>query len=99
MAGLAKLKDERAIEPIAERLPKDRREASAALQEFGPAAEKPVIKYLQDKDKNNRIEACKILKAIGTKNSLAALTALSKEKDKAIATAAAEAAKAVAARK
>lgn len=99
MDSLAKLKDDRAIEPIAARFVKDRREASAALQEFGPAAEKEVVKLLADKDRGVKIDACKVLKNIGGKNSLAALTVLSRDKDKAVATAAADAYKSAATRK
>jgi HEAT repeat protein len=51
----------------------DRGHASKALQEIGPAAEKEVAKYVDHQDWGVRMEACNILKVVGTKNSLEAL--------------------------
>jgi HEAT repeat protein len=73
--GLGRIKDERAIEPLAELLSdfSVRGEASRALQGFGAAAESAVWPFLQDKDFFLRTEACAILQAIGTKKSAAEL--------------------------
>lgn len=51
-------------------------EAGAALRAIGPAAEAPVAKLLKDKDWGVRLEACRILQQIGSKDSLKALDAL-----------------------
>jgi predicted Zn finger-like uncharacterized protein len=70
MLALGKLQDERGAAPLAARLPvfEDRREASDALKALGPKAEKEVAKYLGHMDKDVRLEACRILRAIGTNN-------------------------------
>jgi HEAT repeat protein len=72
---LAKFKDERAIDPIAKRLENslDRPEASKALQEMGSMVEKIVILGLRSRDPLTRAEVCIILKAVGTKESVATL--------------------------
>jgi hypothetical protein len=76
--ALGRLKDERAIEPIADRLEEffDRRAASEALKQMGPAAEDAVLKRLNHPDDQVCMAACDILKAIGTKRSLPALEKL-----------------------
>jgi len=78
MEALANLKDERAVEPIAERLTEglDRHDASKALQALGSTAELTVLKYLGSPDFPTRLEACKILKVIGTKASVRPLQAV-----------------------
>lgn len=75
MKALGRLKDERAIEPIAERLGEffDRMAASEALKNFGPAAEDAVLMRLNHPDDQVCMAACDILKTIGTKKSLPAL--------------------------
>jgi HEAT repeat protein len=75
MDALVALHDDRAIDPIARRLPDhaDRSRARHSLEMFGPAAEKAVVPYLSDKDKGLRIEACHILQNIGSRDSTAAL--------------------------
>jgi HEAT repeat protein len=83
MEALSKLKDERAVAPIAARLPDitDLQAAGAALQAFGPAAEPEVVKYLQPTFiPQTRIEACRLLSVIGTKMSLPALQAISTDR-------------------
>jgi hypothetical protein len=76
IAALARLKDERAIKPIAARLKdvwdRQRGNVAGALEEFGPQAEDAVIPLLNG-DHFTSIEACKVLKAIGTKKSIPAL--------------------------
>lgn len=64
---LAKLKDERAIPPLAQRLTvvTDRAQASTALQAFGPQATKEVARYLEHPDRNTRDEAARLVKVLG----------------------------------
>jgi HEAT repeat protein len=95
---LAKLKDARAAEAIAQRLYGDRQQASSALQALGPSAEKDVVKYVGDKDVAVRVEACRILRVIGTKESVAALEGAARDKNRNVATAARNALKDIAAR-
>src|SRR5262249_25692055 len=66
--ALGRLKDARAAEAVAGRLPElsDRGKASAALQAMGPKAAGAVAKYLTHADLWVRLEVCKVLKAIGT---------------------------------
>ncbi len=68
---LGKMKDERAVEPVAARLTEffDRGNASKALHDMGPMAEKTLHRYLSHPDGGVRHEACKILKGIGTRAS------------------------------
>jgi predicted Zn finger-like uncharacterized protein len=75
MKALGRLKDERAIEPIAGRLedPFDRGAAADALKAFGRAAEKAVLERLSHLDGGVRQEACRILEVIGTRESIPAL--------------------------
>lgn len=75
MKALARLKDERAVEPIASRLEEsfDRMAATEALKNFGPAAEDAVLKRLNHHEVLVSWAVCDILKAIGTKKSLPAL--------------------------
>jgi HEAT repeat protein len=75
LEALGKAKDERAAEPVAECLPNFmvRGQASAALKAIGPPAEKAVLKYLTHQDIFLRQEVCRILKEIGTKQSIPGL--------------------------
>jgi hypothetical protein len=75
MHALVRFKDERACEPLAQRLEDiaDRQEAVAALKAMGPMAEKAVLKQLESPDHWVSWEACKVLRVIGTKESLPAL--------------------------
>jgi predicted Zn finger-like uncharacterized protein len=70
--ALGRLKDERAAEPIAERLEEffDRHEAEEALKRMGPIAEKAVLTRLNHHDWQVRMTVCDILGAIGTKQSI-----------------------------
>ncbi len=81
--ALTRLKDERAIEPFAERLqdPAERGSAAKALKSFGPAAEKAVLARLDHPDIWTRIEACHILREIGTQQSIAPMQRLANDKD------------------
>ncbi|WP_417386854.1 HEAT repeat domain-containing protein [Gimesia sp.] len=62
-------------EIIVGRLPNraDMKDARTALKIMGTIAEKPVLRLLDDPDKDMRIEACNILQAIGTQESIDAL--------------------------
>jgi HEAT repeat protein len=75
LLALADLKDERAAAPAAECL-KDffsRGEATKVLQALGPAAEKDVLRVLKEGDLWQRQATCRLLKDIGTKDSIPAL--------------------------
>jgi uncharacterized Tic20 family protein len=100
MEALARLKDERGVAPVAQRLPNvhDRSHASKALIAMGPVAEKEVAKYLETNDIGVQREACRILKAIGTKASIPALEAASRSKNRQVAAAAKDALNTVKAR-
>jgi S1-C subfamily serine protease len=75
MMTLGKIGDERAAEPIARRLGEfhDRGRAAEALKALGSKAEKAVVPYLTHTDWGVRLEACRVLAAVGTKASQAAL--------------------------
>jgi HEAT repeat protein len=91
---LGKMKDERAVEPIAARLTEffDRRHASEALQQMGPMAEKVVLKYVTHPESGVAQEACRILKVIGTRTSARLLqAAAAQRKDGGLSRAAQEA--------
>jgi hypothetical protein len=97
--ALASFPEPKVAERIAERLREfsDRGTASKALQEMGSIAEKPVRDYLTDKDIWVRMEACKILKVIGTQDSVPALQqAAARRDDGLVAGAAQEALKSIA---
>lgn len=97
MAALGRLQDGRAAQPLAQRLVfhEDRKDASKALQALGSPAEKAVIPLLQHADWFVRLEACKILKAIGTQESKAGLLTAARDPNTQVAAAAKEAAAAV----
>ncbi len=75
---IAKYKDPVSAPALAKLLPSlaERGDASAALKAIGPAAEKAVIPMLKHSDSWAAMEACKILKEIGTAESLAPLQAI-----------------------
>jgi serine/threonine protein kinase len=100
MEALGKLKDARAALPLAKRLSDlgDRGTASQALQALGPAAEKVVLPYLRSTDWGVQMEACNILKVIGTPASLSALGQAAGDTNGLVANAAREAVKAITAR-
>jgi hypothetical protein len=81
LRAIGRLKDERAIEPIA-RYFDDVGELGAAadaLKSMGPAAETVVRKQLKHKSLQVRLKACEVLEVIGTKASLQDLEAVSKD--------------------
>jgi HEAT repeat protein len=73
--ALGKIGDARAAEAIARRLADgfDRIVAAEALKALGSKAEKAVVSCLDHPEWIVRLEACKVLEAIGTKESKAAL--------------------------
>jgi HEAT repeat protein len=90
---LAELKDERGAVAVAQRFDKglDRRRASRTLQAMGSVAQAAVVKRLNSNIKEVRIEACKILKEIGTTKCISALEEAARARDAEVAKAAAEA--------
>jgi HEAT repeat protein len=100
MMALGHLKDERAAEPIAERLENffDREDAAKALRKLGPAAEKAMRKRLHHPDADIRNTACDILNLIGTRESIPALEKIAAEEGNPLAKKAKQAIQAITAR-
>lgn len=73
-------------------------QASLALRGMGAVAEPAVLKLLEDRNLATRREACQLLKAIGTQQSLPALNTAARGPDSLLALLAKEAIKAVTAR-
>jgi len=97
--ALGKLKDERAIQPLADLIARGGnmygQEASAALINFGAPAEKPVIALLNERSAETQRQACTILQQIGTGESLDALQKLVGDSDQSASQAAVEAIRAI----
>jgi HEAT repeat protein len=72
MQTLVQLKDPRGVDAIAGRLTNffDRDQATRALQDAGPAAEKAVVRYYHHKDREVRERARRLLKEYNTKLSV-----------------------------
>jgi HEAT repeat protein len=72
MQTLVRLKDPRGVDAIAARLSNffDREQATRALQEMGPIAEKTVVKYYHHKDADVRERARRLLQEYNTKPEL-----------------------------
>jgi uncharacterized protein YjiS (DUF1127 family) len=100
MLALGRLKDGRAAEPLASRLEDlgDRQVAAEALKALGPAAEKAVLQRLRHPDEFVRVEACRVLKVVGTRDSLPALNKVVAENDLAVSPEAKNAIQAITAR-
>jgi hypothetical protein len=107
--GLGRIKDPRAIEPLANQLAtgqgdqpyyRSGRESAAAeaLAHIGPAAEPAVLALLKEKNIETRCQACNVLKQIGTKKSLGPLEGLTANPSKELSEAAAEACRSIQAR-
>jgi predicted Zn finger-like uncharacterized protein len=90
---LGKLKDARAADVLAQKMREgfERALAAQALKEIGPGAEAAVCRLLDEKDNGLRIDACHILRVIGTKASHPALLRLTREQEQDVANAAREA--------
>jgi hypothetical protein len=97
---LGALKDPRAAESLAKRLtdPFNHDKAGKALVTLGPAAEKAVVPYLTNPDRQARIEACQVLADVGTKKSFEALRTAAQDPDPGVAQAAQQAMAALAVR-
>jgi HEAT repeat protein len=109
LRGLARVKDPRAAEPLAEFLasgqsdqqfyqPPGGGDAAQALVRIGPVAEAPVLAILKEKNISSRVQACLVLKQIGTKKSLPALKDLTLFPNKQLSEAAADACRSIQAR-
>jgi hypothetical protein len=76
--SLGRIKDERAVEPLARQMADPNasvhNDAVRALRQMGSIAEVEVIKYLNSDDVRTRERACQVLQIIGTKKSVRALT-------------------------
>lgn len=81
--ALGKYQDEDTAQAVAVHLVDGdtRGEAGRALVQMGPVAENAVIKYLRHGDSGVRHEACRVVKVIGTRNSLADLRFLVRRRD------------------
>jgi hypothetical protein len=104
--GLGRIKDPRAIEPLVGLMAtgqgdqpyfRSGRESAVAeaLVHFGPAAESAVLALLKEKNVETRIQACNLLKQIGSKKSLSPLKDLTSNPSKELSEAAAEACRAI----
>jgi HEAT repeat protein len=73
-----RIKDERAVEPVARQLTDPdafvHNDAMRALRQIGTIAEAEVVKYLNSADIPTRERACQVLQTIGTQHSIRALT-------------------------
>jgi hypothetical protein len=106
--ALGRLKDPRAAEPLAELLASGHTDQSfyrprenqitEALARLGPSAETAVLSVLGQKSVETRLQACVVLKQIGTKKSLQALKDLTLYPNKELSEAAAEACRSIQAR-
>ena len=97
IGALGKLKDPTAIEPISRCLSDKfcHSEIVKVLAEFGPAAEPPALRALASKDASTRLGACEVLQRVGTKQSVAALQAATRDSDTWVKSAAERALKSV----
>lgn len=104
--GLARLKDPRASEPLAQLLASGilnenymrslrGSEVTDALVRIGPAAEPAVLALLNEKNIETRYQACVVLKSIGTKKSLPHLRELMASPSKELSDVAGEACRAI----
>jgi HEAT repeats len=101
MIALAAFKDARGADAVASRLSDffDKEQARKSLEAMGPVAEKSVAGLLNQPDPRVRVEACGVLRVIGTKESLPALEAMAHDPAPNVVQAAVEAVKAIKARR
>jgi S1-C subfamily serine protease/WD40 repeat protein len=90
MNALSSTKDDLAANYLAQQLSKDTIYSGELLRKMGPAAESAVIPYLEDANRNVRIEACKILKVIGTEQSVPMLQFAARDSEPVVAQLAAD---------
>ncbi len=86
MEALGRIKDPKGLAAVASRLPDhwDQGKVVEVLKAAGPAAEAAVFPYVQSQDRKDhftRIEACKLLAAIGTEKSIPVLEEARKSQD------------------
>jgi HEAT repeat protein len=100
MQILSQFQEEAAAAAIAERFSAvlDRGHAGALLQKMGPVAEKVVRPYLKTGDAAVKVEVCKVLGAVGTKESKEDLEKAATDSDANVARAAKNALEAIAKR-
>jgi hypothetical protein len=79
--ALGKIKDPRGVEPVVQRIKEDGFQAEDALKEMGAIAEAALIERLTNPDSGVRRRVCEILKEIGGKQALLAMTALPADPD------------------
>jgi predicted Zn finger-like uncharacterized protein len=79
--ALGKIKDPRGVEPVVQRIKEDGFQAEDALKEMGSIAEAALIERLTNPDSGVRRRVCEILKEIGGKQALMAMTALPADPD------------------
>jgi hypothetical protein len=95
MNALARVQDPKGIAALIGMLKRDRDRARDALIKVGAAAEEPVRAALKDPDMWVREDACKILKEIGTKESVKAIDNATRDKEIVVRNAAIEALRAI----
>lgn len=97
--ALGKLKDERAIQPLADLVARGSnmygQDASSALINIGAPAEKAVLALLAERNADTQRQACNILQQIGTGQSLEPLQKLIGDDDQSLSQAAVEAIRAI----
>jgi hypothetical protein len=104
--GLARLKDPRTAAPLAEFLASGQNdqqffqspranEVAETLIKIGPPSETPVLAVLKEKNIETRVQACLVLKQIGTKKSLGPLKELTSYPSKELSEAASAACQAI----
>jgi HEAT repeat protein len=86
MKALGRLKDKDAVEPLVAGLAdlQKRQAAAAALKSLGVPAEREVRKALEHAEWQVRLEAVRILKEIGTAESVATLKSVGTSDDNAL---------------
>ncbi len=98
MSLLEKFPTEASADAVAGQLGVDAFHASGVLRRMGKVAEQPALKQITNPDRKVRIEVCRVLKAVGTSQSVPALQEAAKDTDTGVARAAEEALKAIAGR-
>jgi hypothetical protein len=91
--ALVRLKDERAIEPLADAVARGQSgpDAVSALVGFGSAAEKSALQLFNEKNFETRRQACGVLQQIGTETSIETLQKTVGDPDQSLSQAAADA--------
>lgn len=102
MEALGRLKDKRAIGPLAEMIARgegDRQKAVEVLCKFGSAAEDAALGLLKENNLETRRDACRILGQVGTRRGLKPLQEAMTDRDDMLRQAASEAVGAIQRRK